>query len=64
VIAAGVIAMTHGSVQIQYELKDLIPRLVFAFVTSNFGVQACSALIELANAVTVAMIGRTASGRR
>ena len=64
VIVAGVIGMTHGSVQIQYEVKDLIPRLVFAFVASNFGLLACSALIGVANTVTVAMVGQTASGPR
>jgi hypothetical protein len=64
VIAAGVIGMTYGSVQIRYHVKDLLPRLAFAFVASNFGVQACSALIALANAVTVALVGQAASGPR
>jgi hypothetical protein len=64
VIVAAAIGMAHGSVEMQYEVKHLIPRLVFAFVASNFAVQMCSALIGLANAVTVAMIGQTASGPR
>ena len=64
VVVAGFIAMTFGSVQIRYAVKDLVPRLAFAFVASNFGVAACSALIAVANAVTVAMVGTAASGPR
>ena len=62
IIAAGTVAMTHGTFQIRYEVKDLLPRLVFAFVVSNFGVQLCRMLIDTANALTVAMVGQTASG--
>ena len=62
IIAAGAIGMTHGTLQIRYQVKDLIPRLVFAFVIANFGVELCRMLIEAANALTVAMVGDTASG--
>jgi hypothetical protein len=62
IIAAGAIAMTHGTFQIQYQAKDLLPRLVFGFVASNFGVELCRMCIETANALTVAMVGETASG--
>lgn len=62
IIAAGAIAMTHGTFQIRYQAKDLLPRLVFGFFISNFGVELCRLLIETANALTVAMVGETASG--
>jgi hypothetical protein len=62
IIAAGAIAMTHGTFQIRYQAKDLLPRLVFGFVASNFGVELCRMCIETANALTVAMVGETASG--
>jgi hypothetical protein len=62
IIAAGAIAMSHGTFQIRYQAKDLLPRLVFGFVASNFGVEVCGMLIEAANALTVAMVGQTASG--
>jgi hypothetical protein len=64
VVVAGAIGMGHGSVQIRYEVKDLIPRLVFAFVISNFGVQLCQAVITVVNAVTESLIGTTAAGPR
>ncbi|MDG4834818.1 hypothetical protein O7627_36740 [Solwaraspora sp. WMMD1047] len=62
IIVAGATAMTHGTFQIRYQAKDLLPRLVFGFVASNFGVELCRMLIETANALTVAMVGQTASG--
>ena len=62
IIAAGAIGMTHGTLQIRYQVKDLIPRLVFASVIANFGVELCRVLIEAANALTVAMVGDAASG--
>jgi hypothetical protein len=64
VIAAGLLGMTHGSFQIRYAVKDLIPRLVFAFIASAFATQVCSGVIGLANAVTTALVGSAASGPR
>ena len=64
VITAGAIGMTHGGFQIRYALKDLIPRLVFAFVASAFATQLCAGVIQVANATTTAMIGQTSSGSR
>jgi hypothetical protein len=64
VIAAGTIGMTHGGFQIRYAVKDLIPRLVVGFVASAFATQICATVIQIANAVTAAMIGQSASGPR
>jgi hypothetical protein len=64
IIAAGAIAMTHGTFQIRYQAKDLLPRLVFGFVIANFGSELCRMLIETANALMLAMVGETASGPR
>jgi hypothetical protein len=64
IIAAGAIGMTHGTLQIRYQVKDLVPRLVVGFIAANFGVSLCAKLIEVANAVTAAMAGETASGPR
>jgi hypothetical protein len=64
IVAAGAIGMTHGTFQIRYQVKDLIPRLVFAFVIANFGSELCRMLIEAANALMLAMVGQTATGPR
>lgn len=62
IIAAGAIAMGHGTFQIRYQAKDLLPRLVFGFVIANVGVQLCQLLTETANVLMTAMVGTTASG--
>lgn len=64
IVAAGAITMAHGTLQVRYQAKDLLPRLVVGFVASNFGVELCRMLVDVANALTVAMVGETASGRR
>jgi hypothetical protein len=64
IVAAGAIGMTHGTFQIRYQVKDLIPRLVFAFVIANFGSELCRMLIEVANALMLGMVGQTATGPR
>ncbi|GGN94052.1 hypothetical protein GCM10010112_82990 [Actinoplanes lobatus] len=64
IIAAGVVAMGHGGVQIQYEVKDLLPRLVFGMLAANVGVEVCRLLIDAANAITTALTGETGSGLR
>ncbi len=64
IIAAGAIAMGHGTFQIRYQAKDLLPRLVFGFIVANFGVQLCQMLTETANALMTAMVGKTASGSK
>lgn len=62
VVAAGAIAMSHGTLQVRYQAKELLPRLVVGFVASHFGMLICGLLIELANAVTTAMISENAVG--
>ncbi|KXK59555.1 hypothetical protein AWW66_23720 [Micromonospora rosaria] len=60
IIAAGVAVMVSDSVETQYHLKHLIPRLVVGLVLSAFAVPLTGALIGVANALTVTMAGETA----
>ncbi|HEU5110289.1 MAG TPA: hypothetical protein VFT95_17245 [Micromonosporaceae bacterium] len=60
ILTAGIAVMASGSVEVRYGVKELVPRLVVGFVMANFALPLCSALIEVANAVTVAMIGPAA----
>ena len=64
ILAAGVLSMTHGSLQVQYQAKDLLPRLVTGLALSVFALPLCRALIELSNALTTALIGQAAAGPR
>lgn len=62
VLAAGVVAMTHESVQARYAVKDLAPRLVFAAVAANFSLEACGRLYDAANALTLAVTAQPVAG--
>jgi hypothetical protein len=52
--------MAGGSVEMRYSAKELIPRLIVGFVASNFAVALWAVLIEVANALTVSMVGTAA----
>ncbi|MGV9976189.1 conjugal transfer protein TrbL family protein [Micromonospora wenchangensis] len=60
IIAAGVTVMVGDAVETRYQVKQLLPRLVVGFVLSAFAVPATGALIDVANALTVSMVGVSA----
>src|SRR5689334_8328426 len=57
VLAAGIVVMTHHSVQIRYGVGDLAPRLEVGFVAANFAVPLCSGLVQCANSLSQALTG-------
>ncbi|MBT8228521.1 MAG: hypothetical protein KJO75_23920 [Dactylosporangium sp.] len=61
VVAAGLIVMTHGTVQIRYAVGDLLPRLVVGFIAANFARPLCSGLTDLANGLTQGLTGDSVS---
>jgi len=60
IIAVGIATMVGGSVEMRYGVKELVPRLIVGLVASNFAVALTAALIEVANALTVSMVGTAA----
>ncbi|GIG02058.1 hypothetical protein [Catellatospora citrea] len=60
IIAVGIATMVGGSVEMRYTLKDLFPRLIVGLVASYFAVPLTSATIDIANSLTVAMVGPSA----
>jgi hypothetical protein len=60
ILTVGIATMVGGSVEMRYGIKDLIPRLVVGLVASNFAVPLCSVVIDIANALTVSMVGTAA----
>jgi hypothetical protein len=64
IITAGILIMVGGTVETRYRVKELLPRLVVGFVLSSFAIPLCRAFIEVANALTVAMVGASASTER
>jgi hypothetical protein len=63
IMAAGALVMMRETVQIRYGIGDLAPRLVVAFVASNFAARITSALISGANALTVSLTGDDIASR-
>ncbi|MFI6263253.1 hypothetical protein [Micromonospora sp. NPDC051006] len=60
IIAVGIASMVGDSVQMRYGMKELIPRLVVGFGLSVFAIPMTGVLIDIANAVTVSMVGTSA----
>jgi hypothetical protein len=58
IIAAGIVAMTHETVQVRYSVKDLLPRVVLGAVAANFSLTWCGTLLELGDALTHAVAGQ------
>src|SRR5205823_8419485 len=57
VMVAGILAMTHGSVQDRYTIKELLPRLVIGFAAANLSAPIVSGVITAGNALTQSMAG-------
>lgn len=57
VLTTGIVVMARETVQNRYGIAELAPRLVIGWVSSAFAVPICQHLIEVANAVTVALTG-------
>jgi hypothetical protein len=57
IMTAGVIGMTHGTVQVRYRVADLAPRLVIGFGLANFAVPICQWVITAANTLVTALTG-------
>jgi hypothetical protein len=53
-----VLVLGRDTIQSTYGLGELIPRLVIGLIAANLAVPLCSALIEVANAVTAALTGQ------
>ncbi|MEV4690509.1 hypothetical protein AB0K27_05195 [Micromonospora echinospora] len=60
IIAVGVAVMVGDSVEMRYGVKELIPRLVVGFVLSAFALPLTAVVIDVANALTVSMVGDSA----
>lgn len=57
VLAAGILAMPHGTVQQRYAARDLVPRLCLGMFASNLSLFVCQHAITLVNAVSQAVFG-------
>ncbi|MFF3667459.1 conjugal transfer protein TrbL family protein [Microtetraspora malaysiensis] len=57
-------AMGHETVQTRYAVKEVLPRLFVAALAVNTSFTICGKVIELANALSRALLGQDFDGRR
>jgi hypothetical protein len=57
-------AMGHETVQTRYAVKEVLPRLLVAVLAVNTSFTICGKIIELANALSQALLGQNFDGRR
>ncbi|MFG1697099.1 conjugal transfer protein TrbL family protein [Nonomuraea sp. NPDC049309] len=57
-------AMGHETVQTRYAIKEVLPRLLVAALATNTSFTICGKIIELANALSQALLGQNFDGRR
>ena len=57
VLAAGILAMSHGTVQQRYAARDLVPRLALGMFAANLSLFFCQQAIALTDAVNRAVFG-------
>lgn len=57
VLATGILAMGHGTVQQRWSVRELIPRLVLGLLAANLSLTMCHQVIGLVNAVSGAVFG-------
>jgi hypothetical protein len=61
VLMAGVVLMTHETLQTRYAVKDVAPRLVVGFIGANMSLGLVGIGITLANALSRAFLGAGAT---
>ena len=57
VLLGGILVMTHETIQAKYSFKEILPRLAVAFVAANTSLVLAGWAIDLANAVSRAVLG-------
>ncbi|MBE1584550.1 conjugal transfer protein TrbL family protein [Nonomuraea angiospora] len=57
-------AMGHETVQTRYAVKEVLPRLFVAVLATNSSFTLCGKIIEVANALSQALLGQNFDGRR
>lgn len=55
-LVAGIVVMAHETVQTRYGIKEILPRLVTAFVTANLSLLVAGQAIAFANAISGAVL--------
>src|SRR5207237_9521748 len=62
IVGAGIIGMGYETFQTRYTVKDLLPRIVFGWVSANASLFLAHVAIGMANALSHAFIDQGVSG--
>jgi hypothetical protein len=62
VVAAGIVVSARDTLQTQYGLKEILPRLAIAALAANLSLIICGKAIEATNALTKALAGQGVDG--
>lgn len=62
VVVGGIIVMSHETIQSRYALKQILPRLVLAFLAANFSINLVARVLQFGNALTEAVWSTPLSG--
>lgn len=57
ILVAGIIVMSHGSVQSRQSIREVAPRIVIGFLAANLSLFLGDQAIRFANAVSIAVLG-------
>ncbi|MFD0885370.1 conjugal transfer protein TrbL family protein, partial [Streptosporangium algeriense] len=64
VVVGGMLTMTYETVQSRYAIKEILPRLVVAFLAVNASFVITAKSIDVANALSAALLGQGFDARR
>ncbi len=64
VTIAGVILLAHESLQVQYTVKEMAPRLLVGLAAANLSLWLAGQAVELANAASAALLGQGVDPRQ
>lgn len=57
VLVASLVVMAHETLQTQYSIKEILPRIIVGFLAANLSLLVAGKAIELANALSRAILG-------
>jgi hypothetical protein len=61
ILIAGILVMAYETVQTRHSIKEILPRLVTAFLTANLSLVLASQAVSFANAISTALLGQGVS---
>ncbi|MFF4415677.1 conjugal transfer protein TrbL family protein [Streptosporangium sp. NPDC001559] len=64
VVVGGMLTMTYETVQSRYAIREILPRLVVASLAANAGFVITAKSIDVANALSAALLGQGFDARR